>query len=245
MYNKYSNSDFHLLKSLKGAKMSKKIGFTLAEVLITLGIIGVVAAMTMPVLIQKQTEKATVVALKKFYTNLDQAVKLNLLENSDDYNVNNIVKKMKTVKICLNGSEDNSCAMHDYKKFNGTSTIEFGKTDHYYDGYTYAVLNDGMIERMGNISDDCSYVRGTSPALQNVCGEVSVDVNGNKGPNRDGYDVFYFHITKFGVVPFGGINDSVNPFNSNNSYAAWVIYNGNMDYLHCDDLSWNGKTKCK
>lgn len=27
--------------------------------------------------------------------------------------------------------------------------------------------------------------------------------------------------------------------------AAWVIYNENMDYLHCNDLSWDGKKKCK
>ncbi|MBQ8168995.1 hypothetical protein IJZ97_06235, partial [bacterium] len=26
--------------------------------------------------------------------------------------------------------------------------------------------------------------------------------------------------------------------------AAWVIENGNMDYLHCDDLSWSGKRQC-
>ena len=28
-------------------------------------------------------------------------------------------------------------------------------------------------------------------------------------------------------------------------FTAGVIYNGNMDYLHCNDLSWHGKTKCK
>lgn len=27
--------------------------------------------------------------------------------------------------------------------------------------------------------------------------------------------------------------------------AAWVLYNENMDYLHCDDLSWGKKTRCK
>lgn len=27
--------------------------------------------------------------------------------------------------------------------------------------------------------------------------------------------------------------------------AALVIYNENMDYLYCDDLSWNGKKQCK
>lgn len=29
------------------------------------------------------------------------------------------------------------------------------------------------------------------------------------------------------------------------SCSAWVIYNENMDYIRCSDLSWGGKTKCK
>ena len=48
-----------------------KSGFTLAEVLITLGVIGVVAAMTMPSLVAHYKEKQTVVALKKFYSILE------------------------------------------------------------------------------------------------------------------------------------------------------------------------------
>lgn len=43
----------------------KNTGFTLAEVLITLGIIGIVASLVIPTLIQKQQELATVTALKK------------------------------------------------------------------------------------------------------------------------------------------------------------------------------------
>lgn len=27
--------------------------------------------------------------------------------------------------------------------------------------------------------------------------------------------------------------------------TAWVIYNSNMDYMHCSDISWDGKTSCK
>ena len=46
-------------------KKESKIAFTLAEVLITLGIIGVVAAMTIPSLIQSYKEKATVTAVKQ------------------------------------------------------------------------------------------------------------------------------------------------------------------------------------
>ncbi len=50
-----------------------KKAFTLAEVLITLGIIGVVASMTLPALIQKNNEKQIVVRLKKLYSMLQHA----------------------------------------------------------------------------------------------------------------------------------------------------------------------------
>ena len=52
----------------------RKIAFTLAEVLITLGIIGVVAAMTMPSLIQNYQKKQTAVRLSRFYTIMSQAI---------------------------------------------------------------------------------------------------------------------------------------------------------------------------
>lgn len=51
-------------------------GFTLAEVLITLGIIGVVAAMTLPALIQKNNNKVVETRLKKFYSAINQAIML-------------------------------------------------------------------------------------------------------------------------------------------------------------------------
>lgn len=50
-----------------------KIAFTLAEVLITLGIIGIVAAMTLPALVQKHNEKVIVSNLKKSYSTMQQA----------------------------------------------------------------------------------------------------------------------------------------------------------------------------
>ena len=51
-------------------------GFTLAEVLITLGIIGVVAAMTLPTLQQKLDERSNITALQKFYTEFSNATNL-------------------------------------------------------------------------------------------------------------------------------------------------------------------------
>lgn len=51
-----------------------KKGFTLAEVLITLGIIGIVAAMTLPTVINDSTERETVAKVKKFYSVMNQAL---------------------------------------------------------------------------------------------------------------------------------------------------------------------------
>ena len=63
--------------------LSRKSAFTLAEVLITLGIIGIVAAMTLPVLIQRNNNKITEARLKKFYSEINQAVSLAEVEFGD------------------------------------------------------------------------------------------------------------------------------------------------------------------
>jgi len=58
-----------------------KKAFTLAEVLITLGIIGVVAAMTMPVLMQNHKKQVTVARLKKAYNTISNAISLSEIDN--------------------------------------------------------------------------------------------------------------------------------------------------------------------
>ena len=58
-------------------------GFTLAEVLITLGIIGVVAAMTLPALIQKNNNKVVETRLMKFYSTINQAIKMAEVDYGD------------------------------------------------------------------------------------------------------------------------------------------------------------------
>ena len=63
--------------------MSMKRAFTLAEVLITLGIIGVVAAMTMPTLIQKNNNKVVETRLMKFYSTINQAIKMAEVDYGD------------------------------------------------------------------------------------------------------------------------------------------------------------------
>ena len=55
--------------------------FTLAEVLITLGIIGVVAAMTLPSLMNKIQKRDTAARLKKFYSAMNQAINRSTVDN--------------------------------------------------------------------------------------------------------------------------------------------------------------------
>ena len=60
--------------------MGKKVAFTLAEVLITLGIIGVVAALTFPTLLSRHNANVTLNKLKKFYTVMSQANNMAIAE---------------------------------------------------------------------------------------------------------------------------------------------------------------------
>ena len=62
---------------------SKKAAFTLAEVLISLGIIGIVAALTLPAIISNYKKSVIETSVKKFYTNINQAIIMSERENGD------------------------------------------------------------------------------------------------------------------------------------------------------------------
>ena len=111
--------------------MNKK-GFTLAEVLITLGIIGIVAAMTMPVLIEKVNHKIVVNRLKKMYSTLSQAMLYTVAKDGDysalgisdndtqsliDWYNYSLKKQLKITKECI---DTGGCWAYTTKSLNGT-----------------------------------------------------------------------------------------------------------------------------
>ncbi len=63
------------------SKTHNKLGFTLAEVLITLGIIGIVAALTIPGLLSRNEEKVRETQLKKAYSVLSQAHQMMIVKD--------------------------------------------------------------------------------------------------------------------------------------------------------------------
>ena len=233
----------------------------MAEVLITLGIIGIVAAMTLPSLIQKHQVKVTVTRLKKAYSILSQAHMRAVEENGpieswgmgglyeeESHKIlgRNFSKYMNVALNCIDMQTDEV-----KKKCNPVAPES---------RYSTSVrLVDGTTFMYRVHSGNCKANYGTIKQLQNICGQITVDVNGDKRPDELGKDRFYFYVTKFGIYPAGSEFDTVitfkkycdrnkisqdTNFNHGSACTAWVLYNENMDYLNCDDLDWNGKKTC-
>jgi len=78
--NNFTDTDFSLFTSHFSLK---RPAFTLAEVLITLGIVGIVAALTMPALIQNYRNQVVETRLKKFYSTMNQAISMSIKDNGD------------------------------------------------------------------------------------------------------------------------------------------------------------------
>lgn len=239
----------------------KNKAFTLAEVLITLAVIGVVAALTIPTLMQNANERATVSAVKKVYSTLSQAYKLAEKDNGtpDSWGLtsNPSPALLSTLSPYLNVSTDCSNG--------GTGCFPPGVTYKYlkpggatvYDSYNMPKLKltDGTLILGQVYSTSCnpgSY--GNTIQLQNVCALFFVDVNGYKNPNRWGEDTFMFWLTKYGFIPVGSVADTNASFVSECKdvstarglgCTAWVLQNENLDYLHCNNLDWTGPTKCQ
>ena len=187
--NIFNNKFFSRFTSHFSPKAS---AFTLAEVLITLSIIGVVAAMTIPTLVANYQKKETVTALKKAYSQLSQAVKMSELENGDkeywNYDLPAEIFMNTYLKPFLKNVEQvNSSEIQNninYKYLNG-KTIVAGSVD----GNAIKLSDGTMI-----------FVDSWSPSDKSYRG-LLVDTNGFKKPNILGRDLFAFKIDQKGVCP--------------------------------------------
>ena len=177
----------------------KKAAFTLAEVLITLGIIGIVAALTIPTLVSEYQKKQTVTALRKSYATLQQALLMSQNDNGP----------VESWDTSLNGNEFFVKYIADYVKSsaNFTSAELWKLAPRYmlngsvYNGTTYDrfssksahfVLSDGTLI---TTSLDADYEGGLW---------VGIDVNGTAAPNTIGKDTFLFFLSsKYGLKPLG------------------------------------------
>ncbi len=185
------------------AKTNK--GFTLAEVLITLVVIGIIAAITVPLIMANHKRVEYASKIKKFYSNMNNAIKQAEIEQGlpiylwefDDFHDlldNYLGKYLNYIKI-----EDSSTCMP---------------------GCTNVYLSDGT--RFGF---DCmgSSTLLTANNASDIC--VIYDVNGEKGPNEWGRDFFQFGIWNEYAVKKYNITSPL----SHDLYATCGNYGGSED----------------
>ncbi len=194
---------------LRQKSRNDRFGFTLAEVLITLGIIGVVAALTLPAVINNTEKKERQEALKKAYSTLQQALlmyqnDIGEVPTKSTFNKefaalkNALLPYFKGAIDCGVGTEsDNSACVYShsgetnnpYRNYTNTSEVSSTKFD---DGQY--IVTDGMMYFFEN-------------ELMSTVIYVSVDVNGlKKLPNRWGHDLFTFELTDTGkFLPMGAV----------------------------------------
>ena len=150
--------------------------FTLAEVLITLGIIGVVAAMTMPSLMQHYKRQQATARIKKFVSVINQA----LISAEND----------------LGPREDWVIGEMD----NSDSAYNFLNT------YIKPYIKSADIEKrtlFGRNMATLRFVDGSQMSVKvGACYDIWYDINGEKGPNEKGKDIFVFILCKNGGCNF-------------------------------------------
>ena len=236
--------------------------FTLAEVLLTLGIIGIVAVLTIPAQIQRYQEKVTINKVLSAYSLLNNAYSMLLSEygtpdtwddTSDIGLASMFAKKLNLGHICM--TTDSKChtsILTQYKTLTG----------YIKNGEMHLVGAAGQLKDMAVLfemeSPTCrgvheytwESVTEKSP-YWHMCGYIKVDINGSKPPNRHGRDLFTFVLTDSKIIPKGtpptpyySLQSSCNPnitiwdgSTNGNFCAAWIIVNKNMDYLR-KTVSW-------
>ena len=260
----------------------------MAEVLITLGIIGVVAAMTLPTVIGKYQDIVIKSKAKKAFSVASQAVQRAIAENGtvDQWTSGNLVststgdakhpqrvmgknisKNLDYIKSCTDRTRTQ--CMPAYYKRRVTGNEQRMQNTLVIDAESIFITKDGMAYRIVANAGDfnnlwCTTTIAESQNSRNsymgTCGTIFVDINGPKGPNIDGDDLFAFKIFKDGITPYGREYDTVwieeftNGCLSRNSYAtvslgtcaAWIFSFDNVDYRHCPEkLHYKVQHSCK
>lgn len=218
--------------------------FTLAETLIVIGVIGIVAALTLPNLNSSTGDKETVTRVKKIQATLmeanDRAVavygpvsewKSDILSMTWPDRVSEFLKLSKD---CTDNT-NNACAnmLKGDLDYNGGRVLAFA------DGATMYIEGDEYYSECNGSNGFDSYL------TKDICMPyIKIDINGpNKGKNKYGHDIFVYAMSDSkGILPMmsssleGQLEDC---FNSGwLGCTWWVLEYGNLDYLKVDS---NGK----
>ncbi|MCD8024656.1 MAG: type II secretion system GspH family protein [Candidatus Gastranaerophilales bacterium] len=213
---------------------TKIFAFTLAETLITLAIIGVVAAITVPAVLNHYREQEVVTKIKKVHSTISQA--LQNIELEEGYSIGDLgdidsdeffelfSKAVNTLKICKVANQ--GCFTSNYiKSMTGANWSKYDTAQALLtaDGTAYG-YDKRFCDNKGLSDDD----------YENCIGRFIVDINGDLSPNQFGLDVFFFTVVAGkGSVPAGSGNDSADCKKGQRGItcAAKILREEKMNYL--------------
>ena len=213
---------------------NNRFGFTLAEVLITLGIIGVVAAMTIPTLVGNYKYMVLQNQFKAAYSDLNQAAKLFQLHHDitvSEYNAanNNSVNTLKEFSKEFNAVLKTSDLKHSSTDSDGNS---IGARPYEWVSINGTAKLPSNCDTSGFFWDTQGRVIAFDDPPQ--AGEngpkVCIDINGEKAPNRYGVDYFIFMFTTDGYVIPWGQEHKDNPECTSNISNCSIIPADNCKY---------------
>lgn len=170
----------------------KRSGFTLAEILITMVIIGIIATLTIPTTVNKVQKIQVVTKLKKAYSTLVQVANRSTVDNG----------QMTTWEI---GSTGDGQAANDFNKkylipylsvMRNCSTSTVGNCD-----FKFSYLNSTTMQSLNSswarfyLADGMLVATYSQNSGSTVRIQICVDINGQKQPNKMGKDVFLYNLT--------------------------------------------------
>ncbi len=191
-------------KNLRQTKV--KWGFTLAETLITLGIIGVVAAMTIPNLIKNTQDKQFRVKYKESISIISQAMKSIYADSEETYTAIDWIqmpvyfcKLERTLKVMSSGI-DCSQVSEDTVYKSGAEWTKTNNTSWHKDKKWYDKKGNPQYSNGGYTSLTMDLINGMKINF-NCYNWIWVDVNGTKGPNTIGRDIYMMYFEKDATSP--------------------------------------------
>lgn len=186
--------------------------FTLSEVLITLVIIGVIAAVTIPVVIANYNEYEKVAKIRKTYATLNNALSLAIVLGGDsifnveanDFNTvknyfNNYLKdRLSVTKVCYN---QKGCWNSGDTKYLKGGNVYYNRTGVGIGAdIITAILADGTFINV-DVYGSASIWTYFGTRVQNNGLVIFFDINGERKPNVVGKDIFAVIYTTKGLVP--------------------------------------------
>ena len=238
---------------MKEKNFERKKGFTLAEVLITIGIIGVVAAMTLPTVINETRDKEYAAARKKALATIGEAVRLITIqgdiryaENAGDFVENYLKKQLQIVKTCSNSNlrdcgietEPNKMVSLAEKKMTMPTTINDlapGMSnglaiDPASTSYGFVMSNGYSVNLFYNPSCLSDNKDANHWGQDRVCVNAIYDMNGLGQPNEVGKDIGFVTILYPDVRTIAVAPDVQNAASANFDNAGASCTNQNKEY---------------